>query len=73
MGKRQEVVNYINQQRVSELPRLHKNLLHMVFSGTDKFVDLKIGEAATAGAFNWESSELRELKNFLSNLSNIAC
>lgn len=73
MAKSQELLNYINQQRVSELPRLHKNLLHMVFSGTDKFVDLKIGEAATARAFNWESSELRELKNFLSNLSNIAC
>lgn len=58
-------------QRHMKLPRKHKNLLHMFFSGTDKFVDLKIGEAAKAGAFNWEADELQNLKKFLFNLASI--
>ena len=55
----------IKAVRGSEFPRRHKNLLHTYFSATNKFVDLKIGEAAKAGAFNWENQKLNGLKEFL--------
>lgn len=40
---------------------LHKNRLHAVFSGTDKFVGMKIGEAARAGAFDFSAEAMRGL------------
>lgn len=51
--------------------RKHKNLLHTYFSATDKFVDLKIGEAARAGAFNWQHTKLNDLKVFLLTLTEM--
>jgi len=47
------------------LPRLHKNRLHSYFSLTDKFVSLKIGEAARDGAFRYDAPEIEALKSFL--------
>ena len=55
----------IKNVRGSEFPRKHKNLLHTYFSATNKFVDLKTGEAAKAGAFNWRHQKLNDLKEFL--------
>jgi hypothetical protein len=47
------------------LPQLHKNRLHTYFSLTKEFVSLKIGEAAKANAFRWDSPEINSLKTFL--------
>ena len=58
----------IKSKRGSEFSRKHKNLLHTYFSATNKFVDLKIGEAARAGAFNWQHEKLDDLKEFLVTL-----
>lgn len=41
--------------------RRHKNRLHTILSGTDRFVGLKIGEAAKVGAFDFEAEEMKEL------------
>jgi hypothetical protein len=50
--------------------RPHKNRLHAYFSLTDEYVGLKIGEAAKACAFNFESPEIASLKNFLAQISS---
>lgn len=63
--------NYLNsivENRGLEFKRQHKNLLHAYLSGTDNFVGMKIGEAARANAFNWESKKLAGLKEFLYKL-----
>jgi hypothetical protein len=51
--------------RKEHLSRFHKNRLHTYFSLTDEFVSLKIGQAAQANAFNYESSDIIPLKSFL--------
>lgn len=45
----------------------HKCRLHAYLSTNDKYVSLKIGEAATAGAFDWNSEELLPLKQVIEN------
>ena len=42
-----------------------KTQLHAYFAVSDDYVGMKIGEAASAKAFNWSSSELEPLKNFV--------
>lgn len=49
-------------------PRPFKTKLHTYFSITDKFVSLKIGEAAKAGAFDWSSPELEPIRIFLDEM-----
>lgn len=46
-------------------PHEFKTKLHTYFSVTDKYVGSKIGEAADAGAFDWNSIYLEPLKNFI--------
>ena len=45
-----------------------KTQLHAYFAVSDDYVGMKIGEAAGAKAFNWSSSELEPLKNFVRNM-----
>ena len=45
-----------------------KTQLHAYFAVSDDYVGMKIGEAAGAKAFNWSSSELEPLKNFVLNM-----
>ena len=45
--------------------RKHKNKLHTYLSSSDKYVTMPLGLASSAGAFDWGSSELEPLKNFL--------
>ena len=45
--------------------RKHKNSLHTYFSSSDKYVTMPLGQASSAGAFDWGSCELKPLKNFL--------
>ncbi len=46
--------------------RKHKNNLHTYFSSTDIYVTMPIGQASSAGAFDWGSYALEPLRNFLS-------
>lgn len=48
-----------------KFPHEFKSKLHSYFSVTDEFVSLKIGEAARAGAFDWDNEKLLPLKEFL--------
>ena len=43
----------------------HKGRLHTYFSINDKFVSMKVGEAAKAGAFDWSHPALDPLKNLI--------
>lgn len=47
--------------------KIHKNKLHAYLSTKNDFAGMKIGEAAQAGAFDWNSSILRGLKNFITD------
>ena len=47
----------------------HKTKLHTYFSVTDKFVKMKTGQAAQAGAFNFECAEMNSLKELLENIA----
>ena len=58
-------IKNLENENFDTFPRRHKNLLHSYFSGTNNFVDLKIGEAARAGAFDWCHQNLLQLSNFL--------
>ncbi len=62
------IINYLHTVKDTfgkELPREFKNVLHTYFSSTNDFVSLKIGEAAKAGAFNWNHEALTSLRDFL--------
>lgn len=68
LDKSKHYLHDVESARQNQFSRFHKNTLHTLFSSTDKFVGLKIGEAARAGAFNWENSELVQLKDFMMRL-----
>ena len=55
----------LKQKDLRKFPRIFKTRLHTYFSVTDKYVSLKIGEAADAGAFDWGSVKLTPLRDFL--------
>lgn len=65
-------IENLEDMNIVTFPRRHKNLLHAYFSGTDTYVDLKIGEAARAGAFDWCHQNLLQLSNFLRILAQKA-
>ena len=46
-------------------PRKYKNKLYLYLNSSDKYVGLKVGEAAKVGAFNWNAKELQNLRNFI--------
>ncbi len=55
----------LSQNYDRQFPHRFKTKLHTYFSVTDKFVSLKIGEAAKAGAFDWSNCKLNYLKGFI--------
>jgi len=46
----------------------HKTKLHTYLSANNKFVGLKIGEAARVGAWNWEHSALEPFRHIISSM-----
>ena len=58
-------LEHLRREYQREFPHEHKTKLHTYFSITDKFIGMKIGEAANAQAFDWNSPNLEFLKNFL--------
>ena len=63
-----EYIYNIEKKNNYNLSRQHKNLLHAYFSATNRFVNMKIGEAARAQAFDWDSKNLSNLREFLNVL-----
>lgn len=48
-----------------EIKRPHKTKLHTYLSGKNDFVGLKIGEAAKAGAWDWDHAKLKQFKDVI--------
>ena len=47
---------------------ISRNFLYSYLSGTEKFVGLRLGEAAAKGAFDLEHEEFNDLREFFKNL-----
>ena len=47
-----------------------RNFLYSYFAGTEKFVGLRLGEAAAKGAFDLEHEGFKDLREFLSGLES---
>lgn len=60
----------VEHERGISLRTTHKNKLHAYFSGTDRFVGMKLGEAARAKCFDFSSPSLDFLKEALIELSS---
>ena len=52
-----------------QFPRLHKTRLHEFLVMHDKYVDCKIGEAAKAGAFDFENIAVKEIVRIFKELT----
>ena len=64
----QKFLDVLKREHKREFPHEFKSKLHTYFSVTDDFVSLKIGEAAMAGAFDWNHPRLHPLRDFLLEL-----
>lgn len=60
-----DYLNNMKKEGYTELKHLHKNILHSYLQSKDKFVTMKLGEAARAGAFDFKSEELNSLVGFV--------
>lgn len=58
----------LEKYRHEPFSRVFKTKLHTCFSVHNDYVSLKIGEAAAAGAFDWNSPALDPLKNFIQEI-----
>ena len=66
--KKKDIQSFIDQFRDgynSIISHEHKSRLHTYFSLHDDFVSLKIGEAAKAGAFDWDNPKLTPLRELI--------
>lgn len=61
-------VKHLEHDREQTFSHRHKTRLHTYFSVNNRFVSMKVGEAADAGAFNWSHPNLDPLKNCLSKI-----
>ena len=61
----QAFIDMIKTKYNSIGPHEHKSRIHTYFSVNDKFISMKIGEAARAGAFNWDHPRLEPLKTLI--------
>ena len=65
---KQEIANFMDtlkEKHQFNFARPFKTQLHTYFSIHNNYVSLKIGEAARAGAFDWNHTNLAPLKEFL--------
>ena len=61
----QSFIDEIKSKYNSRGSHEHKSRIHTYFSVNKEFVSMKIGEAARAGAFNWEHEKLEPLKKLI--------
>jgi len=72
-----ELINDINsfinnaEEKGRNILRIHKAKLYTYFALTDKYTSLKLAEAAKAGAFEFDCSEMNYLKNLLKEMCSI--
>lgn len=64
-------VEHLEQDRGQAFSHRHKTRLHTYFSVNNKFVSMKVGEAANAGAFDWSHPNLEPLKDCLSKMEEV--
>jgi len=64
------IKNYLDdfQSKNGNFKRFHKNELHTLFSFTDKYVGLKIGQTAKVGGFDFKSSCLLPFIKMISEM-----
>ena len=62
------IPNRIYKEGYKKLKYLHKKFLHSYLQAKDKFVTMKLGEAARAGAFDFKSEELNSLVGFVGEM-----
>lgn len=66
-----EITSFLSRlesRRHQSFLRIFKAKLHTYFSVHNDYVSLKIGEAAAAGAFDWNNKMLDPFKNFLKEI-----
>ena len=63
-----DYLNNMKKEGYTKLKHLHKNILHSYLQAKDKFVTMKLGEAARAGAFNFKSEEMNSLVEFVGEM-----
>lgn len=68
MGEIDNFMGVLKENYNMSFPREFKTKLHTYFSVNDRYVSLKIGEAAKAGAFEWESVALKPLRKFIEEI-----
>lgn len=68
LGKIDGFIEKLKEECNREFPHEFKTKLHTYFSVTDKYISLKIGEAAKAGAFSWDDKKLLPLKWCIENM-----
>lgn len=61
-----------NIQREVILTHFHKSRLHSYLAVNNKFVGMKLGEAARAGAWDWKHPEFSKLKQALFDIEQAA-
>lgn len=61
----QRFLQVLKRDHARELRHEFKSKLHTYLSVDDAYVSLKIGEAANAHAFDWNSEKLAALKRFM--------
>lgn len=61
-------VEHLEQDQEQTFSHRHKTRLHTYFSVNNRFVSMKVGEAADAGAFDWSHPNLTPLKDCLSKM-----
>lgn len=67
MARRNEE-KYPKTIRKRRFSHRHKTRLHTYFSANNKFVSMKVEEAAHAGAFNWTHPNMEPLKKCLGKM-----
>ncbi len=70
--KLESIDEFINKSKKDfnlQFPRLHKTRLHEFLVMHDKYVDCKIGEAAKAGAFDFENPVVKEIVRIFTELT----
>ena len=54
---------------IEHLSHMHKSKLHAYLAIKNKYVGMKIGEAAKAGAWNWDSVYMEKYKDLMKYLN----
>lgn len=68
MGEIDAFIEHLEQDQGQTFSHRHKTRLHTYFSVNNRFVSMKIGEAADAGAFDWFHPRLNPLKDCVSKM-----